>query len=61
VAGYEITEWMVSADLKNGIYQFKTYENSAVRQVSLKSLDLDAKTIRYIPIDQKATITDLSK
>lgn len=61
VAGYEITEWMVVADLKNGIYQFKNYDNSAVRQVSLKSLDLDAKTIRYIPIDQKATIVDLSK
>jgi choloylglycine hydrolase len=61
VAGYEITEWTVSADLKNGIYQFRTYENPAVRQVSLKSLDLDAKEIRYIPIDQPAAVIDLSK
>lgn len=61
VAGYEITEWSVSADLKNGIYQFKTYDNPAVRQVSLKDLDLDAKEIRYIPIDQPATVQDLSK
>jgi choloylglycine hydrolase len=61
VAGYEITEWTVSADLKNGIYQFKTYDNSTVRQVSLKSLDLDAKAIRYISIDQKPALPDLSK
>lgn len=61
VAGYEITEWTVSADLKNGIYQFKTYDNPAIRQVSLKTLDLDAKDIRYIPIDQPAAVDDLSK
>lgn len=61
VAGYEITEWTVSADLKNGIYQFRTYDNPAIRQVSLKNLDLEAKDIRYIPIDQPAMVTDLSK
>ena len=61
VAGYEITEWTVSADLKNGIYQFRTYDNPAIRQVSLKDLDLDAKEVRFIPIDQPATVTDLSK
>ncbi|PZF76684.1 choloylglycine hydrolase [Aestuariivirga litoralis] len=61
VAGYEITEWAVSADLKNGIYQFRTYDNPAIRQVSLKDLDLDAKEIRYISIDQPAAATDLSK
>lgn len=61
VAGYEITEWTASADLTNGTYQFRTYDNPAVRQVSLKSLDLDAKDIRYIPIDQPAAVTDLSK
>lgn len=61
VAGYEITEWTVSADLKNGIYQFRTYDNPAIRQVSLKDLDLDAKDLRFIPINQPATVTDLSK
>ena len=61
VAGYEITEWTVSADLKNGVYQFRTYANPAIRQVSMKSLDLDAKQIRYIPIDQSASVTDVSK
>ena len=61
MAGYEITEWSVSADLKNGIYQFRTYDNPATRQVSLKDLDLDAKEIRYISVDQPAAVTDLSK
>ena len=61
VAGYEITEWTASADLKNGVYQFRTFANPAIRQVSLKSLDLDAKQIRYIPIDQPASVTDMSK
>lgn len=61
VAGYEITEWTSAADLKNGIYQITTYENPAVRQVSLKDTDLDAKAMRFIPLDQKAAVTDLSK
>ena len=61
VAGYEITEWTSSADLKNGIYQIRTYDNQGIRQVSMKSLDLDAKEIRYIPLDQPAVVLDLSK
>ncbi|MFO1461383.1 MAG: choloylglycine hydrolase family protein [Verrucomicrobiota bacterium] len=61
VAGYEITEWTSSADLKHGIYRFRTYDNPALRQVSLGGLDLNAKQIRYIPINQPAMVTDLSK
>lgn len=61
VAGYEVTEWTASADLKNGIYQFRTYDNPAIRQVSMKDLDLDAKDIRYISINQPASVQDLSK
>lgn len=61
VAGYEVTEWSSAADLKNGIYQIKTYDNAQVRQISLKSVDLDAKAIRVIPLDQKLAPLDLSK
>ena len=35
-----------------GSFQFRTYDNPAVRQVPMKSLNLDAKEIRYISIDQ---------
>ena len=61
VAGYEITEWISGADLKNGIYQIKTYGNPAIRQVSLPSADLDAKEMRFIPLDQPPVVTDLSR
>ena len=61
VAGYEITEWISGADLKNGIYQIKTYGNPAIRQVSLPSADLDAKEVRFIPLDQPPVVTDLSR
>ena len=61
VAGYEVTEWTSSADLKNGIYQIKTYGNPAIRQVSLQSADLDAKEVRFIPLDQPPVVTDLSR
>ena len=61
VAGYEVTEWISSSDLKNGIYQIKTYGNSAIRQVSLQSADLDAKEVRFIPLDQPPVVTDLSR
>ena len=61
VAGYEVTEWISSSDLKNGIYQIKTYGNPAIRQVSLQSADLDAKEVRFIPLDQPPVVTDLSR
>jgi choloylglycine hydrolase len=61
VAGYETTEWTSTADLKNGIYRVSTYENPSVRQISMKQLDLDAKDIRIIKLDQPPVVTDLSK
>lgn len=61
IAGYEITEWSAVADLKNGIYQIKTYGDQQVRQINLKAVDLDAKAIRYIPLNQKLGPLDLSK
>jgi hypothetical protein len=61
VAGYEVTEWTSTADLKNGIYQITTYENQDIRQVSLSDVDLDAKEVRFIPLDQPQGVTDLSR
>lgn len=61
VSGFEVTEWTSAADLTNGVYQIKTYANPSVRQISLRDTDLDAKSIRYIPIDQPASVMDLSK
>ena len=61
VAGYEVTEWASAADLKNGVYQLKTFGNQQIRQISLKSVDLDAKAVRFIPVDQTLGAIDLSK
>lgn len=61
IAGYEITEWASVADLKNGLYQIRTYDDQQVRQISLRSVDLEAKTIRFIPLDQKLNVLDVSK
>lgn len=61
VAGYEVTEWTSTADLKNGIYRIQTFGNPQVRQLSMSALDLDAKEVRFVPIDQKAQVTDLSR
>lgn len=61
VAGYETTEWTSVSDLKNGLYQIRTYDDQQTRQISLKSVDLNAKAIRYIPVDQKLGVLDMSK
>lgn len=61
VSGYEVTEWTSAADLKKGIYQITTYANPQIRQISLKLMDLNAKSLRFISIKDKAQITDLSR
>ena len=48
VADY--TLWTSASDLKNLRYYFRTYENSRIREIHLKSLDLDARDIKTITI-----------
>jgi choloylglycine hydrolase len=61
VAGYEVTEWTAAADLKAGVYQIKTYADPQVRQLAIRSVDLDARAVRFIPLDQKLGAIDVSK
>jgi hypothetical protein len=42
-------------------YYFRTFENSKIRMIDLKSADLDAKEIRTIPIESKEEIEDVTK
>ena len=60
VSGFEITEWTSAADLKNIRYYIRTYDNSDVRMIDLKKTDFSATTIKYIPLDQKEVIIDLT-
>ncbi len=48
VADY--TLWTAASDLKNLRYYFRTFDNSRIRMIELKSLDLDAKDVKTIPI-----------
>jgi choloylglycine hydrolase len=58
VADY--TQWTTAADLKNLRYYFRTYDNSRIRMVDLKAMDLDAKSIRTILMKGEEQIEDVS-
>jgi choloylglycine hydrolase len=59
VADY--TLWTSAADLKNLRYYFRTYDNSKIRMIDLKSADLDAKEIKTLFIQSKEEIADVTK
>ena len=44
VADY--TQWTSAADLKNLRYYFRTFDNSRIRMVDMKAMDLNAKEIK---------------
>ncbi len=60
VSGFEITEWTSAADMKNMRYYIKTYDNADIRMIDLKKTDFTVKAIKYIRIDQKQVLTDLT-
>src|ERR1700722_13316315 len=56
----DYTLWTSAADLKDwGIY-FRTYNNSRIRMVDMKSVGLDAKEIRTISMRGEEQIEDVS-
>jgi len=58
VADY--TLWTSAADLNNLRYYFRTYDNSRVRMIDLKAVDLDAREIRTISMKGEEQIEDLT-
>jgi choloylglycine hydrolase len=58
VADY--TLWTSAADLKNLRYHFRTFDDSRIRMVDLKAVDLDAKEIRTVPMRGEEQIEDVS-
>ena len=58
VADY--TLWTSAADLKNLRYYYRTFENSRIRMVDLKSVDFDAAEIRTILMQGDEQIEDVS-
>jgi choloylglycine hydrolase len=56
----DYTLWTSAADLKNLRYYFRTFDNSRIRMVDLKAMDLDAKEIRTISMKGEEQIEDVS-
>jgi choloylglycine hydrolase len=57
---YDYTLWTSAADLKNLRYHFRTYNNSRIRMVDIRAVDLDAKEIRTISMQGDEEIEDVS-
>jgi choloylglycine hydrolase len=58
VADY--TQWTSAADLKNLRYYFRTYDNSRIRMIDLKSVDFNAKEIKTISMKAEEEIEDIT-
>jgi choloylglycine hydrolase len=56
----DYTLWTSAADLKNMRYYFRTFDNSRIRMVDMKAMDLDAKEIRAISMKGEEQIEDVS-
>jgi choloylglycine hydrolase len=59
VADY--TLWTSVSDLTNRRYYYRTFENSRIRMVDLKAVDLNAKDIRTISMQGDEQIEDMSQ
>lgn len=58
---YDVTQWTSAADLKNLRYYFHTQTNRGIRMVDLNKLDLNAKELKSVVVDNPEVIQDLSK
>ncbi len=58
VADY--TLWTSASDLTTLRYYFRTFEDSRIRVIELKSLDLDARGIKTIPIGSQERFEDVT-
>lgn len=58
VADY--TLWTSASDMKNLRYYFRTHDNSRIRMIDLKLLDLNAREVKTIPIGGEERIEDVT-
>ena len=57
---YDYTLWTSAADLKNLRYYFRTFDNSRIRMVDIKAVNLDAQEIKTISMKGEEEIEDVS-
>ena len=60
IDGYETTEWIAVADMKNLRYYIRTYDNMDIRVIDLGRADLNAQQIKFVSLDQAQTVLDLT-
>ncbi len=58
---YDYTLWTSASDLKNLRYYFRTYNNSRIRMIDLREVDLDARDVKTISIGDDEAIEDVSE
>ena len=56
----DYTNWTTAADMTHLRYYFHTYQNRQVKMVDLNKVDLNAKDVRTIPIQQGEVIDNVS-
>jgi choloylglycine hydrolase len=56
----DYTLWASVSDLKNLRYHFRTFDNSRIRMIDLKKLNLDSKEIKTVSMAGQEVIEDLS-
>jgi choloylglycine hydrolase len=56
----DFTLWTTAADLKNLRYYFRTFDNSRIRVIDLRSVDLDARAVKTIPIGGEERFEDVT-
>jgi len=57
-AGY--TNWTTAADLTHLCYYFHTYQNRQINMIDLNKVNLNAKNIKTVSMQQNETVNDLS-
>ena len=61
--GHEVadyTQWTAVSDLTNRRYYFRTFDNSRIRMVDLKAINLNAEQIKTISMQGSEQIEDVS-
>jgi len=56
----DYTLWTSVSDLTNSRYHFRTFDNSRIRMIDLKKMDLDAKAVKTVSMAGEEQIEDLS-
>jgi choloylglycine hydrolase len=59
---YGYTQWVVFKDLVNRVLYYYSYQDTTLKKIEMKKLDLRAGTgMRAIPIESQITVVDVTE